>query len=115
MIKLFFAIHAIYYTIEFINLDNAMIGKIYRGIILIEIVIKRCINFRFFNELYIQTLMYIYFIALMFSLTKSNFHCNSFALVSISCITDLANLSFSVSLDKYFRYGIRTIVFMKIK
>jgi hypothetical protein len=49
----------------------------------------------------------------MFNLTKSNFHCNSFALVSISCITDLANLSFNVSLGKYFRYGCKIIVFIK--
>ena len=51
----------------------------------------------------------------MFSLAKSNFHCNSFALDSISSTTDLANLSFSMSLGKYFRYGIRTIVFIKRK
>jgi hypothetical protein len=51
----------------------------------------------------------------MFNLTKSNFHCNSFALVSISCITDLAKLSFNVSLGKYFRYGCKIIVFIKRK
>jgi hypothetical protein len=49
----------------------------------------------------------------MFNLTKSNFHCNSFALVSISCITDLAKLSFNVSLGKYFRYGYKIIVFIE--